>query len=359
MASATLKTPRGAPDLRAIDGFLESAGDFDVSGHRMVHGGSRFRTSVLVDDEVRQAMDAAGDLAPLHNTNGLAALDRVRALRPDRPAVVCFDTAFHTTLTPAASLYALPRRWVERFGLRRYGFHGLSHSYASTRAAQMVGRRTDELRTVTCHLGAGASLTAVERGLSVDTTMGFTPNDGLVMATRSGSVDPSAILWLARQGELSPGMIEHDLSRNSGLLGLSGLSGEMPTILDAASNGHEGASTALDVYLHRLRAGIAAMATAMQGLDVLAFTGGVGENATAVRERCCRGLEFLGVHLDRDGNASAEPDADVTAEGGDVRVLVIRAREDLAIVGAVEAVAAEGSLDAAPPESRGSSPAGG
>jgi acetate kinase len=354
-----LKTPRGAPDLRALDGFLESVGDFEASGHRMVHGGTRFRTSVRVDDEVRQAMDEVSDLAPLHNTNGLAALDRVRALRPDPPAVACFDTAFHTTLTPAASLYALPQRWVERFGLRRYGFHGLSHSYTSKRAAEMVGRPADELRIVTCHLGAGASATAVERGLSVDTTMGFTPNDGLVMATRSGSVDPSALLWLARQGDLSPGMIEHDLTRNSGLLGLSGLSGEMPTLLDAASNGHEGASTAIDVYLHRLRAGIAAMATAMQGLDVLAFTGGVGENSATVRERCCRGLAFLGVQLDRERNAAAEPDAEVTADGGGVGVLVIRAREDLAIVRAVEAVAVEGGLDAAVPESRGSPPVAG
>lgn len=359
MASANLRTPRGGPDLRALDGFLQSAGDFDVSGHRMVHGGTRFRTSVLVDDEVRQAMDEAGDLAPLHNTNGLAALDRVRALRPDLPAVACFDTAFHTTLTPAASLYAIPRRWVERFGLRRYGFHGLSHSYASIRAAEMVGQPVAEVRTVTCHLGAGASLTAVERGLSVDTTMGFTPNDGLVMATRSGSVDPSAVLWLTRQGDMSPGMIEHDLSRNSGLLGLSGLSGEMSTILDAAAGGHEGASTALDVYLHRLRAGIAAMATAMQGLDVLAFTGGVGENAAAIRERCCQGLGFLGVKLDRAANANAQPDAELTAEGGEVRALAIKAREDLAVVREVEAVVREAGLDADGSESRGSQPAAG
>ena len=354
----TLKTKRGAPDLEALEGFVGSAGELDAAGHRLVHGGARFRESVLVDADVLLALQEADDLAPLHNANGIAALDRVWALRPQLPLVACFDTAFHSQLPEAASLYAVPRRWIERFGIRRYGFHGLSHSYASARAAELVGRPPSELRTVTCHLGAGASLAAVHGGRSVDTTMGFTPNDGLVMATRSGSVDPGALLWIARQDGMSPGAIDGDLSRRSGLLGLSGISGEMRVILEAADGGDARASIALEVYLHRLRAGIAAMVTAMGGLDVLAFTGGVGENAAPIREQCCRGLGFLGIELDAEANRSGGADVDLTASDGRVRVLVVRAREDLAIYREVEKLEAAGALDVAPSESGGSAPAG-
>lgn len=330
----------------------------DVAGHRIVHGGTRFRESVLVDDEVLLALEQAGELAPLHNFNGIAALNRVRAVRPELRQVACFDTAFHTGMPDAAALYAVPRRWIERFGLRRYGFHGLSHSYASTRAAEMVGRPASELRTVTCHLGAGASLTAVNEGRSVDTTMGFTPNDGLVMATRSGSVDPSAVLWLARRDGLNPGSVDADLSRRSGLYGLSGTSGEMRAVLEAAEGGDPNARTALEVYQHRLRAGIAAMATAMEGLDLLVFAGGVGENAAPIRAECCRGLGFLGIELDADLNRAAEPDAEVTSAGAQVRVLVVKAREDLAIFREVEKVLSDAGLDAEATESGGSPPAG-
>jgi acetate kinase len=354
----TLRTPRGAPDLHRLDDFVESAGEIDAAGHRLVHGGVRFRHSVRVDAEVLRALREADDLAPLHNDNGIAALDRVRALRPDVAAVACFDTAFHTDLPAAATLYALPRRWIERFGIRRYGFHGLSHSYASARAAELVGRPVSELRIVTCHLGAGASLAAVQGGRSVDTTMGFTPNEGLVMATRSGSVDPGALLWLARQDGMTPGAMDADLSRRSGLLGLSGTSGEMRAVLDAAEGGDPNSTTALEVYLHRLRAGVAAMAAAMAGLDVLVFTGGVGENAAPIRARCCRGLSFLGVELDEAANRTADADAELTARGGQARVLVVKAREDLAIFREVEKVLASGGLDAGAAESRGSPRAG-
>ena len=355
----TLRTPRGAPDLHGLAGFVESAGELDAAGHRLVHGGTRFRASVRVDADVLAALQEADDLAPLHNENGKAALDRVRDLRPDLPSVACFDTAFHTELPEAATLYALPRRWIERFGIRRYGFHGLSHSYAGGRAAELVGRPVSELRTVTCHLGAGASLAAVHGGRSVDTTMGFTPNDGLVMATRSGSVDPGALLWVARQDGMTPGAMDADLSRRSGLLGLSGASGEMRAVLEAADGGDPNSRTALDVYLHRLRAGVAAMAAAMGGLDALVFTGGVGENAAPIRERCCRGLGFLGVELDEAANRTASPDADVTARGGrKVSVLVVKAREDLAIFREVEKVRDGGGLDADAAESRGSPRAG-
>ena len=312
-----LRTARGGPDLHALADFVDSAGALDAAGHRLVHGGTRFRESVRVDDEVLSALQEADDLAPLHNRHGLAALDRVRAARPDLPSVACFDTAFHTDLPEAAALYALPRRWLERFGIRRYGFHGLSHSYACERAAELLERPLADLRTVTCHLGAGASLAAVKGGRSVDTTMGFTPNEGLVMATRSGSVDPGALLWLARQEGMSPGAMEADLSRRSGLLGLSGTSGEMRAVIEAADGGDPNARTALEVYLHRLRGGVAAMVAAMGGLDVLLFTGGVGENSAQIRQECCRGLGFLGIELDEAANRAAKSeDADLTADGG-------------------------------------------
>ena len=358
VAPQTLRTPRGSPDLGALADFVESAGELHATGHRLVHGGTRFRESVRVDPEVLGALHGADDLAPLHNANGIAALERVGTLRPGLPSVACFDTAFHTSLPDSAALYALPRRWVERFGIRRYGFHGLSHSYAARRAAELTDRRLADLRTVTCHLGAGASLAAVQGGRSVDTTMGFTPNEGLVMATRSGSVDPGALLWVARQEGMSPGAMDADLSRRSGLLALSGKSGEMRAVLDAAEGGDEPCRTALAVYLHRLRAGIAAMVAAMGGLDVLVFTGGVGENAAPIRESCCRGLGFLGVQIDEEANRAAEPDADVTAGGAAVRVLVVKAREDLAIFHEVARVRDAGGLDSEPAESGGSSPAG-
>jgi acetate kinase len=356
--SRNLATRRGSPDLRALDSYLAGAGELDGAGHRLVHGGTRFRESVRIDDEVHLALAQAGDLAPLHNANGVAAIDRIRALQPDLPLVACFDTAFHTGMPDAAALYAVPRKWIEKYGFRRYGFHGLSHSYASARAAELVDRPLSELRTVTCHLGAGTSLCAVHGGRSVDTTMGFTPNEGLVMATRSGSVDASGVLWIAKQEGTDIGAVNADLSRRSGLLGLSGTSGEMRAVLEAADGGDPQARTALDVYLHRLRGAIATMATAMEGLDVLLFTGGVGENAAAIRERCCQRLGFLGIELDPDLNRSAELDARVGAESSQVEVLVVKAREDIAIFREVEQVLAAGGLDEDGTKSGGSPPAG-
>jgi acetate kinase len=243
--------------------------------------------------------------------------------------VCCFDTAFHATLPDAAALYALPWEWIERHGLRRYGFHGLSHSWASRRAAERLGRPPEALRLVTCHLGSGASLAAVLRGRSVDTTMGFTPNDGLVMATRSGSVDPGLLLWLQRDAGVDPDTLERALEHESGLRGLSGRSGDMQELLAA---GDDRAAMALDVYLHRLRAGIAAMAAAMDGLDALVFTGGVGENASAIRLRACERLSFLGVGVDEASNsAPGEGDADLSGAQATVKVLLVRSREDLEI----------------------------
>jgi acetate kinase len=241
--------------------------------------------------------------------------------------VACFDTAFHATLPAAASTYALPREWRERFGLRRYGFHGLSHAYAS--------RRAGATRVVSCHLGAGASLAAVRDGVCVDTTMGFTPMEGLVMATRAGSVDPGLVLWLLRHG-VDANAVEQGLDREGGLRGLAG-DADMRALL---TRDDADARLALDVYVHRLRAGIAAMAAALGGLDALVFTGGVGEHAAPVRARTAAGLGFLGVELDADANARARADAEIGAAGAPARTLVVTAREDLEVAGQVRTVLA-------------------
>jgi acetate kinase len=237
--------------------------------------------------------------------------------------VACFDTAFHATLPDAAATYALPAALRERFGIRRYGFHGLSHAYASRRAAELTGAR----RIVTCHLGAGASLAAVLDGRSVDTTMGFTPLEGLVMATRSGSVDPGLILWLLERGRITQPQLAEALEHESGLLGLAGTA-DMRELL---ARDDDAAKLALDIYIHRLRAAIAAMVAALGGLDALAFTGGVGENAPEIRQRAASGLAFLGVELDQRRNRAAESDADIGGPDAAVHVLVIAAREDLEI----------------------------
>jgi acetate kinase len=320
----------GRLDDAAIAGAIERHAPIEAVGHRVVHGGTEFEQAVVVDERVRRRLDALVDLAPLHLPKSLAGLDLVSRLLPGVPAVACFDTAFHTTMPPAASTYALPGEWRRRWPLRRFGFHGLSHSWASARAAQLVGQRAEDLRVVSCHLGAGASLAAVAGGTSVDTTMGFTPLEGLVMATRSGSVDPGLILWLEQHVGLPPAELASTLEHRSGLLGLSGTA-DLRVVLEREADGEEEATLAIGVYLHRLRASIAAMAAAMDGLDVLVFTGGVGEHAASVRRRATAGLSFLGVGVDEGRNASAEPDVEITADRATVRVLVVEAREDLQI----------------------------
>jgi acetate kinase len=325
-----LEAPGGHVDEDAVRAVIERGWPIDAVGHRIVHGGSEFVEPVEVDDGVVRRLEALTDLAPLHQPKSLDALGLVRRLLPDVPAVACFDTAFHARMPPAASTYALPSEWRERWALRRYGFHGLSHAYAAGRAAELTGRPVEELRIVTCHLGAGASLAAVEHGVSVDTTMGFTPLEGLVMATRSGSVDPGLVLWLEEHAGMPPSELATALESRSGLLGMAG-SADMKAVLEAEAAGDADTALAVEVYLHRLRAGIAAMAAAMDGLDVLVFTGGVGERSSPIRERTADGLGFLGIALDAEANAGAAPDAEIGAPGAHVRSLVVEAREDLQI----------------------------
>ncbi|GLZ40740.1 acetate/propionate family kinase [Actinokineospora sp. NBRC 105648] len=302
----------------------------DVVGHRIVHGGTEYTGPVRVDDEVRARLEELTDLAPLHQPAALTALDEVTTLLPGVPAVACFDTAFHAGMPAAAATYAVPAEWRERYAIRRYGFHGLSHAYCSQRAARMLDRPRAGLRVVTCHLGAGASLAAVLDGRGVDTTMGFTPLEGLVMATRSGTVDPGLVLWLQEHGGLSAHEVATALEHRSGLVALAG-SADLREVEAAAGRGAPDALLALAVYTHRLVAGIASMAAAIGGLDVLAFTGGVGENSATVRARATDRLAFLGVAIDPAGNRSASGDTDISAPGAAVRTVVVAAREDLQI----------------------------
>jgi acetate kinase len=337
LASADLPTDTSGVAADTVTAAVRGWPTPDAIGHRVVHGGIRFTAPVLVDSTVRARLDELTALAPLHQPKSLTALDAVSAVYPDVPAVACFDTAFHATLPDAASTYPVPREWRSRYGVRRYGFHGLSHAYCSARAAQLLGRSPEGLRLVTCHLGAGASLAAVIGGRSVDTTMGFTPLEGLMMATRSGSVDPGLVLWLEEHEQLRPHEVAVALEERSGLLALAGTA-DLREAERRAADGDADAQLGLNVYLHRLVSGIGAMAASAGGPDALVFTGGVGEHSAPVRERTCAALSWLGVALDIAANATALPDADVSADGAAVRVLVVAAREDVQIAAGVRQV---------------------
>ena len=319
---------------RAVREAIAAAADggtgIDAVGHRVVHGGAEYRDAVVADDEVVERLGAFVDLAPLHQPAALAALELARDALPRIPHVACFDTAFHATIPAAAATYALPREWRERWPIRRFGFHGLSHAYVARRAAELLDRPATELRVVTAHLGAGASLAAVHGGRSVDTTMGFTPLEGLVMATRSGSVDPGLLLWLQRRAGLSADALADALEHRSGTLGLGGTA-DMRELLGAAAHGAAEARLGLEVYLHRLRAGIAAMAAAMDGIDALAFSGGVGENAPGIRAATLGGLSVLGLSIDAAANERGSGDRTISRPGALPVALVVASREDVEI----------------------------
>jgi acetate kinase len=319
----------------SYDALPDVAPTVDAVGHRIVHGGPDLVDPVVIDDVVEGRLRDLVELAPLHQPKSLDGLAAARRLLPDVPHVACFDTAFHATLAPAAYTYALPREWRELWGVRRYGFHGLSHAWAARRAVQMVpGAR----RVVTCHLGAGASLAAVLDGCSVDTTMGFTPLDGLVMATRSGSVDPGLLTWIEEHEGLTPHEVADNLEHRSGLLGLAGTA-DMRELLERRD---PDAELALDVYVHRLATSIAAMTVSLGGLDTVVFTGGVGERAARIRRRTASSLAHLGMHVDERLNAHAEPDTDISSDTTTVRTLVVASREDLEIATSVEQVLTTG-----------------
>jgi acetate kinase len=352
-ASADLPAPNAADVVDAVEQVVRGFGRIDAVGHRVVHGGMEYRGAVRVDGAVRGRLQALTDLAPLHQPKSLAALDAVSGVLPGVPHIACFDTAFHATLPDAAATYAIPADWRRRWSIRRYGFHGLSHAYAARRAVSLwaggasggpprASRLPRPFRLVTCHLGAGASLAAVVDGRSVDTTMGFTPLEGLVMATRSGSVDPGLLLWLQMHAGLTADEVTHALDRRSGLLGLAG-SADMRDVIAGVDRGEPDARLAFDVYVQRLASLIAAMAASAGGLDALVFTGGVGERAAAVRRAAAERLAFLGVDLEDSANGADGPaDREIGTGDARVRCFVVEAREDLEIARQVREVLAAG-----------------
>jgi acetate kinase len=320
---------------RGLEGFLAEFPNAGAAGHRVVHGGAELTGPARVDGELVSSLGRLVDLAPLHNPPAIRAIEALRRLHPELQAFACFDTDFHRGLPKAASTYAVPASWARRWDLRRFGFHGLSHAYCARRTADLLERPASELRVVSAHLGAGASLAAVASGTSVDTTMGFTPMDGLVMATRPGSLDPGLLLWVQRQGGISAETAERELETESGLLGISGRSADMREVLSSAESGDERSALAVEVYLHRLRGSIAAMAAAMGGIDGLAFTGGVGEGAAAIRAGACERLEFLGLAVDPGRNEADGGDRVLSLPDAAKSVVLVHAREDVEIAAQV------------------------
>ena len=310
----------------ALEPVLRRSGRVDVAGHRIVHGGAKFRSSTRVTPEVHAAIAALGEIAPAHNRYELDAIDSVaRVLGPNVPQVAVFDTAFHATIEPDAYVYPGPYEWLAK-GIRRYGFHGTSYQFATRRAAEMLG--DVPARLLICHLGNGASLCAVRNGKSIDTTMGFTPLEGLMMGTRCGSIDPGIIIHLLRTGSCTADQLDHVLNHKSGLLGVSGFSGDMRAILDAIGKGDERGRLAFDVYLHRLAREAGSMIAVLGGLDALVFTGGIGEKSPLVREALCQQLSFLGLTLDSSKNANVQTDQNIAALSSSAPILVIRAQEE-------------------------------
>lgn len=309
--------------------------DIHAVGHRIVHGGERFKQSVRIDDAVRQGIEACFDMAPLHNPPNVKGYRATRELLGDAvPQVAVFDTSFHQTMAPAAYLYGLPYLLYERHGIRRYGFHGTSHRYVSRRLTALLGRRPDDegVRLITCHLGNGCSVAAIRGGKSVDTSMGFTPLEGLVMGSRSGDLDPAIVLHVMRKEELGPWELSALLNKHSGLLGLSGLSNDMRALLEAEAEGSGRARLALDVFCYRLKKYIAAYVGVLGGIDGIAFAGGIGENAPLVRRRALEGLDGLGLALDAKANDEARgQEAEVSPRGARARVFVVPTNEEILI----------------------------
>ncbi len=306
---------------------INSLNEIDIVGHRVVHGGQKYPQSKLISPEVKEEISRLSEFAPVHNPVNLEGIEAIEKILGNVPQVAVFDTAFHAQLPPAAFVYPGPYEWLEE-GIRRYGFHGISHQYCARRAAEILNRDFADLRLISCHLGNGCSLAAVRGGRSVDTTMGFTPLDGLMMGSRSGAIDPGIIIHLLRRSHFTAEELDNILNRNSGLKGISGVSSDMRQILAAIKDGNSRAQLALDIYVHRLRAGIGAMLASLGGLDALIFTAGVGENSAVVRAAACEVFGFIGLRLDGVKNLNSPVDDDIAAVDSAVRVLVIHTQED-------------------------------
>ncbi|MEW6014416.1 MAG: acetate kinase [Candidatus Zixiibacteriota bacterium] len=318
--------------LSANHGVIKDKSEIHAVGHRVVHGGERFTQSVLITDEVLSEIRNLIDLAPLHNPHNIRGIQACKKTLPNIPQVAVFDTAFHHQMPPSAYVYGIPYILYKKYGIRRYGFHGTSHYFVSQRAADIIGKPLSELKVITCHLGNGASIAAVDRGVSIDTSMGFTPLEGLLMGTRSGDLDPAVILHIMGREELSLHEANTLLNKHSGLIGISGVSSDMREIIEAAHSGHTNAKLGLDIYCYRLRKYIGSYAAAMNGLDALVFTAGVGENSPVVRELTCQGLEFLGAGIDPERNNGAiGKEMVISRDDARVKILAIPTNEELVI----------------------------
>lgn len=305
-------------------------------GHRVVHGGDRFRMPTLINDQVLAEIERLSPLSPLHNPPALRVIEAARRTWPEIPHVAVFDTAFFAALPEHRIVYPLPYEWYADWGIRRFGFHGISHAYAAKRAADLLKRRSSELGVIICHLGNGCSATAVQNGKPVATSMGFTPMEGLVMGTRSGSVDPGILFYVMKNKGLTPDALEETLQRRSGLLGVSGISSDLRDIEKAAEKGEARAQLAIQIFSDRVRSTIGSLAVLMDRLDAVVFTAGIGEHSALIRETICQGLSCLGVTLDTSRNAAAKQDTDVSASKSTVRVLVIQAQEEQQIAREVQ-----------------------
>lgn len=312
-------------------GVLKSMDEINAVGHRVVHGGEKFASSTLINDEVIKEIEEVSELAPLHNPHNLTGIKVCNELLPDKPQVAVFDTAFHQTMPPKAYVYALPYEYYQKYGVRRYGFHGTSHKYVAQRVATILGKPLNQCKIITCHLGNGASIAAIDKGKSVDTSMGLTPLEGLMMGTRCGDVDPAIIPFLMNKEKLSIEEVDNIMNKESGFKGVSGLSNDSRDVEAAAKEGNERAQVALDIFDYRVTKYIGAYMTAMAGVDAIVFTAGIGENQWRTREVIVKNLEFLNIHLDKEANRVRKQEIEISTPDSNVKVFIIPTNEELMI----------------------------
>lgn len=315
----------------AEHGVIKSLDEIDAVGHRVVHGGEKFASSVVITDEVMKAIEECNDLAPLHNPANLIGINSCKEIMPNVPMVAVFDTAFHQTMPEKAYLYGLPYEYYEKYKVRRYGFHGTSHDYVSTRAAQLLGKKREDLKIIVCHLGNGASVSAVDHGKCVDTSMGLTPLEGLIMGTRSGDMDPAICDFICQKEGLTSAEMNTVLNKKSGVLGMSGVSSDFRDVEAAANEGNHQAAAALDAFYYRVAKYIGAYTAAMNGVDAIAFTAGVGENNIGGRAEICKYLGYLGTEIDSDKNNVRGEERIISKDGSKVTLMAIPTNEELAI----------------------------
>lgn len=312
-------------------GVIKSMDEIGAVGHRVVHGGEKYASSVLVTEEVKKAIVEVSDLAPLHNPANLIGIEACEKLMPETPQVVVFDTAFHQTMSPEAYMYAIPYEYYEKYGIRKYGFHGTSHMYVANRTAEILGKDLKDLKMITCHIGNGSSVAAVKNGKCIDTTMGLTPLAGLVMGTRSGDLDPAVVEFIAEKENLTAAQVVSILNKKSGMLGLSGIGSDFRELNEATQNGNERAKMTLEVAAHRVKSFIGSYIAAMNGVDVIVFTAGIGENGILLREMICKDLDNLGIKLDPVKNNIRAVETELSADDSKVKILLVPTNEELMI----------------------------